>query len=194
MVCEQVEITVYNNIGGSTWKYILSAARGGSWSWQVVVGMGRNCLAASSTRELGKNCVGGWDHCCSCSGQCLCPHSHVSSFSKPEHLWLSCRQAFMQEAQWLLPHQWTASVMKKFPADHYCWKSSNVRFFFLKKAGCAWPGKEEHWLARRLGGSSNPQLSFKLLKTWNKCLVLQRCRLDLMVSVKWCIICCLTHS
>lgn len=133
MVCEQVEITVYNNIGGSTWKYILSAARGGSWSWQVVVGMERNCLAASSTRELGKNCVGGWDHCCSCSGQCLCPHSHVSSFSKPEHLWLSCRQAFMQEAQWLLPHQWTASVMKKFPADHYCWKSSNVRFSFWKR-------------------------------------------------------------
>lgn len=169
MVCEQVEITEYNNIGGSAWKYILSAARGGSRSWQVVVGMGRNCSAASSARELGKNCMGGWDHCCSCSGWCLCPSSRVSSSSRPEFLWLSShvRRLSCKGARDCFPNQWIASVPKKFPADLYCWKSSNMRFF-LKKAGCAWLRKEEHWLARRLGGSSKPQLSFKLLKTWNK--------------------------
>lgn len=103
MVCEQVEITEYSNVSSCTWKYILSAARGGSWRWQVGVGMGRNCPAASSARELGKICMGGWDHCCFCSGQSLWPHSHVNNSSKPGFLWPTCRLSCKGASDWLLP-------------------------------------------------------------------------------------------
>lgn len=144
MVWEQVEITEYNNIGGSTWKYILSAARQGSWSWQVGMGMGRNCHAASSAGELGKNCIGGWDHCWSRSGQSLCPCSHVNSSSKPGFLWLTGRQAFMQESQWLLPPSMDCFSPEGVPCRPLLLKEplgANVRFFEKSRLCLAGEGR-----------------------------------------------------
>lgn len=103
--------------------------------------------------------MGGWDHCCSCSGQCLCPHSHVSSSSKPEFLWLTCRQAFMQEGQWVLPPSMIASVLKKFPAGLYCWKSSNMSFFWKRQVVLGWGRKSIGWQEDLV---VHPNLSFHL--------------------------------
>lgn len=144
---------------------------------------------------MGRICPGGCDHCCSCSARALCPRSHVSSSSKPGFLWLAHRPG--RQRGWchaaspidVLLQSWRSSL-QTFIAETAVPLGGCVSEFFLKGRVCS----AESWLGRRLGGSSEPQCSFKLLKMWNKYELLQRCVPDLVGNVKWCLIRCLIRS
>ena len=62
---------------------IFSASGARSWSWSRQVGTGdeEEPSCRSCCWGMGRVCMGGWDHCCSCSGWALWPHSCESSSS-----------------------------------------------------------------------------------------------------------------